>query len=438
MEVVVTVLLFIVGFVLIIKGGDFMVDSSLRLSKITGISHIIIGVTVVSLCTTLPELLVNLIGASTGKTDLAVGNAVGSMLCNSTLILGIVMTFLTKSVKRSSFWFKSMLYVFACTLLFIFCFNFTLTLWESLVLFSLFLIFFIVNIISGVREAKIDMKIKKEQTLTKLEKEIVEGSEFLEEPEIQKPEKYKPTKDIIFLSIILLLGISTLILTPIDYTEKMISTANIGILAGVFLLFIVQFVVQMLYKFKYGVIPEEDTNELIGEKLKRYRRSKRYKTDILKSIFYYILGGFLVYLGATLLVDNGQNLAVDYLGIDPIIVGITIVAIGTSLPELVTALISIKKKTMGLALGNMIGASLINATMIIGLSGTVAAALNTPITLSKDTLYITLPVVLFASLIICLPTIIKQKTYKWQGYILLGTYILYNIYLFATLGNLFG
>ena len=152
MELLLTTLLFIIGLVVIIKGGDFMVDSSLRLSKITGISHIIIGVTVVSICTAFPELLVNIIGTSTAKADLATGNALGSIICDYGLILGVVLTCKTLSVSRKDFWFKSSLLLISTVLLFVFGLNQQLNLVEAIILFSMFVLFFGVNIFEGVKD----------------------------------------------------------------------------------------------------------------------------------------------------------------------------------------------------------------------------------------------------------------------------------------------
>ncbi len=433
MELILTILLFVIGLVVIIKGGDFMVDSSLRLSKITGISHIIIGVTVVSICTTLPELLVNIIGTSTGKPDLATGNALGSIICDCTLVLGTVLACKTLSITRKEFWFKSTLLLISTILLFIFGLNQQLNLLEAITLFSLFIIFFIVNVIDGVKDAKLETKLDKENKNE--DKSLIE-----QKIELQKAStdtKYTPIKDIITLVITAIVGLVTLIISPIYAKGDMITTFGIIILAIVFVLYIAQAIVNICKKIKYGDI-EEDNTQLKGKEYEDYKKSPQFKKDIIKTIFYYVLGGLAVYIGATLLCDNGQKLAVDFLGIDPIVVGITVVALGTSLPELVTAIISIKKNTPDLALGNMIGASFINATLILGISGIIATGIGSPLTFSLDTLYISIPLTIAISAIIFVPTIIKQKTYRWQGIVLLSLYVLDYVYLFATLGNLLG
>ena len=435
MELLLTVLLFIIGLVVIIKGGDFMVDSSLRLSKITGISHIIIGVTVVSICTTLPELLVNIIGTSTGKPDLAVGNAIGSMLCDCTLILGVVLTCKTLSVSRKDFWFKSTLLLISSVLLFVFGLNQQLSLVESILLFSMFVLFFGVNIFEGVKDAKLEANIETSLQMSNIEQPIKEFDNTKKGVVHNLETHY--IKDIVKLVLTTIVCIATIALASLYKQDDMISTFGVVILGIVFVLYIGQEILNIINEIKYGEV-EEDNTQLKGEAYKKYKSSPQFKKDVFKTLFYYVLGGFAVYIGATLLCDNGQKLAVDFLGIDPIVVGITVVALGTSLPELVTAIISIKKNTPDLALGNMIGASFINATLIIGSSGIISNGIGTPLTFSLDTLYISIPLIILISLIIFVPTILKQKTYRFQGIALLSLYILDYVYLFATFGNLLG
>lgn len=93
-------LIFVVALLCVIKAGDLFVDSSITLAKRSKIPTIIIGATIVSLATTLPELIVSCIASSQGSYDLAVGNAVGSVICNTALIAGLSMTFLPLAMKE--------------------------------------------------------------------------------------------------------------------------------------------------------------------------------------------------------------------------------------------------------------------------------------------------------------------------------------------------
>ena len=87
--IAIAAVLFIVGLVLVIKGGDWFVDSASWFAEATGIPKFVVGATVVSFATTLPELLVSVRAAMTGSTQLAIGNAVGSVTANTTLIMGV-------------------------------------------------------------------------------------------------------------------------------------------------------------------------------------------------------------------------------------------------------------------------------------------------------------------------------------------------------------
>ena len=95
-----TAIWFLVGLVFIIKGGDFFVDAASWIGDVTGIPRFIIGATIVSLATTMPELLVSVLAVFQGKTDMGIGNAVGSVTCNLGVILGISVVVLPAVMKR--------------------------------------------------------------------------------------------------------------------------------------------------------------------------------------------------------------------------------------------------------------------------------------------------------------------------------------------------
>ena len=109
MDTVITVALFALGLLLIIKGGDWFVDAAVWIANATGIPKFIIGATVVSLATTLPELTVSVTGVIDGELDMAVGNAIGSVTANIGLIMGISLVCLPAVIKRSQFWPKAVL-----------------------------------------------------------------------------------------------------------------------------------------------------------------------------------------------------------------------------------------------------------------------------------------------------------------------------------------
>ena len=314
MEIAIRTLILIVSFLFVIKGGDWFVDSAADIAKRTRIPAIVIGATVVSFATTLPELLVAILSSVEGSTELAVGNAVGSCLCNIGLICGIAFVAMPTTLPKCGK-LKFYALILVCAFVTIIAFFGQIELWQAIVLVVMGVLFFVVNVIDA----------KKTQ-----QPEVEE-----EQQENQKP--------------------------------------------------------------------------------------------LWKTILFFIIGIVGVGGGAWLLVREATFLA-DAIGISEQFVGLTIVAIGTSLPELTTMLISLKKKQPHIAIGNVIGANILNLTLIMGISKIVAGGF---MQVAKQTMFITLPIMLAMSLIFVLPMLIKNKTYRWQGIVFLSVYVLYVVYLFV-------
>ncbi len=307
MDIVLIILFFTIGLGLIIKGGDLFVSGASWLAKASGIPSFIIGATIVSLATTLPELLVSALATSQGKVDLAIGNALGSVVANLGLIMGISLTFLpTKNVSKDLL-FKGIMMIMVTFLLMVLMFDLQVTIIESLFLWF-FLILYIINNIKSVQGNQNGEHVHKNET-----------------------------------------------------------------------------------------------------------------KDISKNVFRFIFGAIGVVLGARLLVDNGSALA-TMLKVPEAVIGLTIVAIGTSLPELVTTIIALIKKESGLSVGNIIGANIINMSMVIPFS--VLATPNNLI-VRPETLSADLPFALLFMSIAILPSLWKRRFYRWQGIGLLLSYALY-------------
>ena len=102
----VATIIFVIGITLTIKGGDWFVDSAAWFAEATGIPKFVVGATVVSFATTLPELLVSVRAAMNGSAQLAIGNAVGSVTANTTLIMGVSLVAMTGAISRKSFSLK--------------------------------------------------------------------------------------------------------------------------------------------------------------------------------------------------------------------------------------------------------------------------------------------------------------------------------------------
>ncbi len=146
MGIYVAVLLFLVGALIIIKGGDLFVDASGWTSDVTGISRVVIGATLVSLATTSPEYFVSLIAALKGATDLAIGNAVGSLIANIGIAFALLAITTSGKVNDKLFGIKGLIMIFSTVMLFCFCINGILSVLEGIILFVIFIVFTLINI----------------------------------------------------------------------------------------------------------------------------------------------------------------------------------------------------------------------------------------------------------------------------------------------------
>ncbi len=306
MDILWIVLLFILGLILVIKGGDLFVDGASWLAKASGIPSFIIGATIVSLATTLPELLVSVIATSAGKVDLAIGNALGSVVANLGLIMGISLVFLPSKHVSKNLLQKGVFMILLTLSIGFLILDIRLTLIESLLLWG-FLIYYIYNNVQSVRN-----------------------------------------------------------------------------------------------------LPNEPKESV-------------KKPEIIKHITIFVVGALFVVIGARLMVDNGSALALIF-NVPEAVIGLTIVAIGTSLPELVTTIMALIKKNAGLSVGNVIGANIINMGMVIPASVLVAPG---DLIVRNETLSQDIPFALLFMAIAILPSLLKRQFYRWQGLLLLVSYLGY-------------
>ena len=310
------ILLFVVGLVLIIKGGDWFVDSAVFIANLTGIPKFIIGATIVSVATTLPELTVSVTGVIAGELDLAVGNAVGSVTANIGLTMGIPLVCMPAVIKRSQFWIKGTLMSAAALLLWVLCKDGTLHMLPSFALFALLAVYVWYNI----RDAKNDV-----------------GS---------------------------------------------------------------------------------DEREVVDKK------------DLPKQIVMFIIGIAAIVVGSKLLIEYGSEIAL-LLGVPSAIIGVTMVAIGTSLPELITTLTAIRKKESSMSIGNIVGANIIDLAMILPICSVVS---DGKLTIAEQSYALDMPICFAMTLIAVLPPLIKGKLYRWQGILILALYAVYVVILVTQYG----
>ena len=311
----ITVLLLLLGLLLIVKGGDWFLDGAVWIAEATGVPRFIIGATIVSLATTLPELTVSVTGVLQGEVDLAVGNAVGSVTANLGLILGISVLCIPSVVNRKQFNLKAILMVAGAALLTVLCWSGTLRLLPGLLLFVIFIVY--------------------------LGNNIVDARSSVQERE---------------------------------------------------------------------ALPE--------------RRTTSYRQMIMK-LGMFVIGIAAIVLGSQLLINYGSELALQ-LGVPSSIIGVTMVAIGTSLPELVTTLTAIAKKEASMSVGNIVGANVIDLTMILPICSAVSGG---RLTIGSQTTALDLPVCLLLCCVAVLPPLLKGKFYRVQGVLMLAVYAGYVVML---------
>ena len=302
---------FIVGLVLIIKGGDWFVDSAAWFAEATGIPKFVVGATVVSFATTLPELLVSVRAAMNGSAQLAIGNAIGSVTANTTLIMGVSLVAMAGVISRKSFALKGGLLLYAIVGLTVLSLSGFLPVWSAFVLWAIFLVFMVSNLLEGKKGAA-------------------------NEPTVAYEKKEIPAK-----------------------------------------------------------------------------------------ILFFVLGTASIVFGAEFLVSSAQTIARGF-NISETIIGFTVIALGTSLPELVTTLTAIRKKENSLSVGNIIGANIIDTTLILPLCAVINGK---PLPVDRINLVFDFPVCIAACAVAVVPTVIQGKFKKWQGYALLAIYALYMLFL---------
>lgn len=304
---IIAIILIIIGFILLIKGADLLVEGASNIAKKYGIPEIIIGLTIVSIGTSMPELFVSITSMFGNYDDMVIGNVIGSNIANLLLILGISSIIRTIDFKRETKIFEIPM-----------CLIFTL----------------ILGIICNT------------------------GSIVI---------RYE--------AIILILLFSLFILYSILMAKKEINNAN----------------------------TKERSNE-----------------SILKNFFYILMGTIALKAGGELAVDDAIEVATK-LHLSEKIIGVTILAIGTSLPELVTSISASIKNRSDIAIGNIIGSNIFNMLFIIGITGLINP-IEYNISYNTDLIVLVIATIILGIFPFIPP---KNKMSRLNGIIYLGIYIIY-------------
>ena len=311
-----TIPLIIVGMVLLIKGADYFVDGASSIARALKIPTLIIGLTLVSLGTTLPESSVSIMTALQGSSDMSLGNVVGSNIFNTIVILGIGALIcpiaINKEAKNLYIPILCGLYVLLITFAFVITPN-SLDRWEGIILILLLIGYLTLVVLRALKSSK----------------EMLDG-QAQEDEEAIKP---------IWLSLILVV---------------------IGVAGIVF--------------------------------------------------------------GADLVVDNAVDFATA-VGMSEKLVGLTILSVGTSLPELITGIVAALKKENDIALGNIVGACTLNIIFILGVCSTIV-----PLAVASAVL-IDLLVMLATGLVLLIIVFTSKKLNKWHGLAMIAMYIAYLVYI---------
>ena len=311
-----SVILFAVGLVLLIKGGDWFVDGATGIAKRFNLPDIVVGATVVSIGTTLPEVMVSTTGALQGSGAMAYGNAIGSIICNTALIAAISIVcnpgpVNTKSMKTPAIFFfcSAALYCVASYVLGEF------PRWMGFTMLAIFVVYMVLTVRNGMKN------------------------------------------------------------------------------------------------------PDEAEHEEEEESKQR---------TLIMELALLVIGAAVIAVGADLLVEHGQVIALG-LGVPETVVALLFVALGTSLPELVTTITSLRSGHASLGVGNVIGANVFNLVLVSGVAVSLAPfpvpmeneLLNTGLNMS---LVFEIPVMLGVMSLMIFPTLATKKLARWQGVLLLGIY----------------
>ena len=326
-----TIVLFLVGLGLICIAGDKFVDAAVAIAKRLKIPQIVVGATIVSLGTTLPEILVSTTAAvgSVQSPDISVGNALGSIICNTALIAGIGQLIRpAKDVKSKSVSWRMLFFVATALVLFL------------SVLFT-------------------------------------PANDFLAQ----------------------------------DGTVKHF-VGTVGRIVGIVL--VLGFCV---YAFLSIKLKDSD-----GEA--EYDESEKVM-PLWGALLMLVIAAAALFVGANLLVENGQLLA-KAIGVPDRVIAVTFIALGTSLPELVTTVTSAIKGQGDVGLGNIIGANLFNMLLVIGLPATITGN----IAFTAQSLYIDLPLALLVMAGLIVPMLIRKKGSRVHGALLVLVYIGYCVWSF--------
>lgn len=307
-------ILFLLSFIMLFFGGEFLVKSSVSLALRMRISTLVIGMTIVSFATSSPELFVSVMSALDGVTDITFGNVIGSNIANITLVLGLTALVFQIKISRQTYLVNYPVMLFTC------------------MLFG--------------------------------------------------------------LSLFLFDGINRWV--------------------GFFFIF-------LLIGFSYLLIKRSRKENQIESEKESLEYENALKTPIVQSVFYMIVGVFLLAFGSQFLVEGVENIAKSF-KISERVISVSLVALGTSIPELATSLVAAFRKESNLAVGNLIGSNIFNVLAVLGVTSIVKPIELNNISILDDYIWMMCSIILLGVFIYILS---KKVLTRFEGFSMFLFYVIF-------------
>ncbi len=339
-------LIFGIALAILIKGSDFFVDAAAHLAKTFGVSDFIIGLTIVAIGTSLPELFSSIFAALNNNTGLVIGNIVGSNIANIGLVLGLSSVIAVLEIKKEVFRRDGLFLILISLLFLVFSLNKTISKFEGLILLSLFIIYMAYLF------------------------------------------RFQPGRRIFKF-------------------RKFLKNVNVN------------FIKSCLSFKKYKECIYLISKVFISQRRLNNEEEKFF--NILKDVIFLIVGGGAIYLGAKYVIPSAVNIAL-FFNVPEDLVGLILISIGTSLPELLVSFIALKKGLNNILIGNILGSNIANLLLIGG-----SSALINPLILNTISLIYIIPFMVIMTFLL-LSFIRSHWILKmFEGLILMVLYILFII-----------
>lgn len=347
----------ILGFALLVKGADLLVDSSSKLARMYGISSFIIGLSVVAFGTSAPEAAIGVISGIRQNNQIIFGTVIGSSIANIALIVGLTAAVMPINVKESIIKKEIPISLVSQILLFILIVTGSIiSRIEAVLLIALFVVFLYYIAVRSNR--------------------IKDTAEIVQNPGLNAD-------------------------SPAVLEEKNVFDLEAAIENS----------------------PEVTLDgELQNETSRKFNKSLYQK---LKLIVLIIVGLTGLVFGGNLVIENGTKIALMF-GLSETFIGLTVVAIGTSLPELVTSIVAAIKKESDIAIGNVIGSNIFNVLFVLGISSLIY-----PINIAANIL-VDMGAMILLSVLLLLFSATQRKVTRSEGVLFFVLYLVYIVFAYTT------